>query len=600
MSQMLNKEEMRGQEERMKWWTDAKFGMFIHWGLYAIPGKGEWHMYGAKIPVKEYERLADEFEPQAFDAKTWVAIAKRAGMKYIVITAKHHDGFAMYDSKTEPFNMVQATPYRRDPLQELAQVCREEDIKLCFYYSHVIDWHHPHSVHNAANNTWDYNMGEKHFPTYWNELVKPQIQELLTQYGDIGLIWFDTAGGLSYEDSIDMMNHVRRLQPNCLMNSRVSHYKGLGDYQSKGDNETPMYGEDTRLWETPMTLNETWGFSPRDQRWKTTDSLIRKLVNIVSKGGNLLLNVGPSPQGIIPEESVQRLEQIGDWLRRNADAIYGATASPFPYEMDWGAITMKENQLFLHIDNERWPKSALRINGILSKVKRAYWLADREQQPLSCQQSCADSQDEQHTGAGLQIRLPKAPFDQTVTVVVLEMEGRVEVDPQIMVLPSGVLTVDITTGEITENDWNDSNDSGNSSEQKPEANRSKLSPAVSRTAAWSIMIPEQGTFEVQITSFKRHDADFQEAFGEGVQLRLADQVLRSIPAEDSEISDSPACQHPYSEMISILGEIHIHTPGVYPMDLMSTLIKGRNPTFTEIWQADKVKLRSVRLVKKPD
>ncbi|WP_229106616.1 alpha-L-fucosidase [Paenibacillus sp. 1001270B_150601_E10] len=587
MAQMLNEEgQVKQDEERMKWWTDAKFGMFIHWGLYAMPGKGEWHMFGAKIPVEEYEKLADQFNPAAFDAKKWVQIAKQTGMNYIVITAKHHDGFAMYDSKTEPFNIVQATPYKRDPMKELAEACKAEGIKLCFYYSHVIDWHHPHSVHNAANNTWDYNMEEKHFPTYWNELVKPQIKELLTEYGDIGLIWFDTAGGLSYEDSLDMVNHVRSLQPSCLMNSRVSHFKGLGDYQSKGDNETPMYGEDTRPWETPMTMNETWGFSPRDQRWKSTDSLIRKLVNIVSKGGNMLLNVGPSPEGNIPPQSVERLQELGEWTMRNAEAIYGTKASPFPYEVNWGAITMKEGRLFLHVHNEHWPQGEFQVNGIASKIKRVYLLADAEQQPLVFTQTISDTVSQQ---AILRLNLPEQPIDRSVSVIVLEMEDSVEVDARMALLPSNELKVDITAGEVTE---------GHSLGEEYQGTEGIEKREEVRATEWELHLDEAGIYEVQIYSFMRHDVNFSEAYGEGIRLTLAGQTLQIVPRADIEVSDSPACQHPYTEIISMLGEVQVKEPGTYPMMLVSSLIKGRNPKFTEIWQADKVKLRAVKLVKR--
>lgn len=215
-------------------------------------------------------------------------------------------------------------------------------------------------------------MEEKQFDRYWNELVKPQIKELLTEYGPVGLIWFDTAGGLSKEASEVIITHLRRIQPDCLINSRVSQYRGMGDYQSKSDNETPMYGEESRPWEMPMTM----GYSPKDQAWKPTDSLIRMLANIVSKGGNLLLNVGPSPKGTIPEPAVERLREIGAWTERNAEAIYGTTASPFPYEFDWGTLTAKPGRLFLHVFNDKWLRGQLKLQGMRSRVIKAYLLAD--------------------------------------------------------------------------------------------------------------------------------------------------------------------------------------------------------------------------------
>ncbi|SHE11528.1 Alpha-L-fucosidase [Chlamydia abortus] len=574
---MSNSTEVK-QAQRMKWWTEAKFGMFVHWGLYAIPGQGEWQMYSEKIPVKEYEKLAGQFNPVRFDAREWVRIAKEAGMKYIVITAKHHDGFAMYSSSVEPFNIVDATPFKRDPMKELAEACREEGIRLCFYYSHVIDWHHPHSVHNAANNTWDYRMEEKDFPIYWNSLAKPQIRELLTQYGPVGLLWFDTAGGLSKEDSEDMVAHVRSLQPECLVNSRVSHFKGMGDYQSKGDNETPMYGEDERPWETPMTLNRTWGFSPKDQVWKTTESLVRKLVHIVSKGGNLLLNVGPSPEGTIPGESVERLKELGEWTGRNAEAIYAASASPFPYEFDWGAITAKPGKLYLHIHNDKWPKTGkLVLRGVRNRVSHAYLLADPGKRALETEQTFDDGL-QLHT---LAIGLPAQAPDSYVSVVVLELEGENDIDSEFTVLPSGSLKVDIPSGRLTEGHEIAGIEGGG--------------PV--RKAEWSVMVPQPGTYRLSLVSFRRTDAVLEEGFKAGVELVMNDRPFVGIPKEDRIITDSPACQHPYSEVHSIMGEVEIPRPGHYSLTLKSALIKERHSKFTEIWQADPVKLRSVMLVR---
>ncbi|CAH8712679.1 alpha-L-fucosidase [Paenibacillus thiaminolyticus] len=563
----------RMQAERMSWWTEAKFGMFIHWGLYALPGEGEWHMYGSKIPVAEYESLAEQFNPVRFNAREWVRLARQAGMKYIVITAKHHDGFAMYGSQAEPFNIVDATPFQRDPMKELAQACQEEGIRLCFYYSHVIDWHHPHSVHQSANNIWDYKMEEKQFDLYWNELVKPQLRELLTEYGPIGLIWFDTAGGLSKEDSEDIVAHVRRLQPDCLINSRVSHYRGMGDYQSKGDNETPMYGEESQPWETPMTLNETWGYCPKDQVWKTADSLIRKLVNIVSKGGNLLLNVGPSPKGTIPEPAVERLREIGTWTERNAEAIYGTAASPFPYEFDWGAVTAKPGRLFLHVFNDKWPRGHLKLQGMRSRVLKAYLLADPLKRVLPLTHTYHGGT-ERHT---LSVSLPDTAPDQSVSVIVLEVEDVNDLDTGFTVLPSGMLKVDVTSGEVTKADG-----LGDGT-------------MAARRAAWDIAITEPGTYSLSLISFKRADGALADSYAEGIRLTFAGETIETVPQEDSIIAESPACQHPYKEVHSRLANVFIPVPGTYELTLTSTLIKDRNPRFTEIWQADKVKLRSVML-----
>lgn len=558
-------EEQTKATERIKWWQEAKFGMFIHWGLYATLAKGEWVMAASKIPVKEYEQFATQFNPKEFNAKEWVGVAKRAGMKYIVITAKHHDGFAMYHSKVEKFNIVDATPFGRDLMKELAEECQKQGIKLCFYYSHVIDWHHPHSVHEYYNNTWDYNLEEKAFYNYWHNLAKPQIQELLTQYGDIGLLWFDTAGGLSKKDSKELVEFVRSFQPNCLINSRVSHWPNIGDYQSKGDNEIPMYGEDSGPWETPMTLNQSWGYSDRDQVWKTPESIIRKMVNIVSKGGNLLLNVGPTAEGIIPEKSVEVLEQAGEWIERNGEAIYGTNASPFPYELEWGAVTIKPSRMYLHVNNEKW-SDQLKLFGLKNKVVKAYLLADSERRNLPITQSYTESIDHHVLG----IDLPKSAPDQYISIIVLELEGNAQVDDQFMQQVSGSVNLDLVHAETA-----------------VEKNE--------KTAKWDFKITQPGAFDVVLVNFKKINTVWEDHYHEEVKVHIAGQELKTIPQEDQLIKDSPACQYPYSEVHSILGRVHLYDSGNNSLTLTCNKIQEKS-FGTEIWQAEAVKLRSIKLV----
>ena len=565
---------------RTTWWTDAKFGMFVHWGLYAIPAKGEWVMYAEQTPVNEYEKLAEQFEPTGFDAKAWVSLAKAAGMRYIVITAKHHDGFAMYHSKADPYNIVDATPFGRDPMKELAEACREEGIRLCFYYSHVIDWHHPHSLHKECNNTWDYKLEEKRFPEYWNGKAKPQLAELLTQYGPVGLIWFDTAGGLSDEDSKDAVRHVRSLQPDCLINSRVSHYAGMGDYVSKGDNEIPMSGEDTRPWETPMTLNQSWGYTTKDQVWKTAEALIRKLVNIAGKGGNLLLNVGPTAEGTIPELSAKRLREVGEWTHRNAEAIYATAGSPFPCELEWGAITVKPGKLYLHVHNDKWPDGAIRLNGVRNQVTRAYMLADSGQRALQTEQM-HDGKLDVHT---LTVHLPAQPSDKHVSVVAIELAGDNDFDRTITQLPYGTLKLDVPLAQVS---------------LVREQDDTAGTPAL-RSAEWRFTMVHPGTYDVVLVNFKRVNADWAEQFKEGIEFDFAGQTYACEPKEDAVETDSPSCQHPYSEIHSYVGRIAIEESGTYTMTLRSTKIKDRTPKFTEIWHADAVKLRAVKLVRAHD
>ncbi|WP_233146980.1 alpha-L-fucosidase [Paenibacillus selenitireducens] len=565
------------QDLKTKWWTDARFGMFIHWGLYAIPAKGEWIMYAERTPVQEYEKWAAQFNPTKFNANAWVKLAKDAGMRYIVITAKHHDGFAMFHSRSDTYNIVDATPFGRDPMLELAEACKEAGIALCFYYSHVIDWHHPDSMHKEHNNTWDYNQEEKQFSKYWHGKVKPQLTELLTEYGRVGLLWFDTAGGLSEENSRDIVQHVRNLQPDCLINSRVSHIMGMGDYVSKGDNEIGMSGEDTRPWETPMTLNQSWGYTTKDQVWKSTESLLHKLVNVIGKGGNLLLNVGPSPEGTIPELSADRLREVGEWTHRNAEAIYGTTGSPFPCELTWGAVTTKPGRVYLHIHNDKWPEHEVRVHGIRNRITRAYMLADPNQRELKVVQTYEVSLD-LYT---LILEVPSQPSDTHVSVLVLELAGENDFDPTLTQQPYGGFQLDVPWAKVTDVHTVEDLDTSR----------------IIRSAEWTFTLVRPGTYELMLVSYKRYDATWEGLYPEEIEIDTTGAQMVCAPSEDAVDTDSPACQHPYTPILSKLGEITWEEAGTYRLTLRSSKLKDPAPRFTEIWHADAVKLRAIRLVR---
>jgi alpha-L-fucosidase len=346
-------------DPRLDWWRDARFGLFIHWGLYAIPagewkgeripGIGEWIMFRARIPVREYEQLARQFNPVKFDAKEWVGLAKRAGQKYLTITAKHHDGFALYDSKVSDYDIVDATPFGRDPIKELAEECRRQGIRLCFYYSQTQDWHHKW----GDGNDWDYAVPtDEQFDRYVREYAAAQVRELLTQYGPIGMIWFDTPKRMTTDQSRFLANLVHELQPECLVNGRIGN--DVGDYAETRDNVIPdeMVEMD---WEVPATINHTWGFKHYDEDWKSEEDLIRKLVDIVSKNGNYLLNVGPTAEGVIPQPSVERLEAMGRWLERNGESVYGTKAGPLQ-GLGWARTTASRRDpstVYLHVFD--WP-----------------------------------------------------------------------------------------------------------------------------------------------------------------------------------------------------------------------------------------------------
>ncbi len=422
----------KSQDEKMQWFRQAKFGLFIHWGLYCIPagewkgqpvpGIGEWIMNRAKIPVAEYEQLAKQFNPVKFNAEEWVQMAEDAGMKYIVITSKHHDGFAMYGSQVSKYNIVDATPFHRDPLKELSAACARHNIKFGFYYSQSQDWHEPAGM----GNTWDFGPdAEKDsiYDSYLRGKAEPQVKELLTGYGPVALIWFDTARMMTGERGPRFIDLMRTIQPAALIDGRLGV---KGDYRSTGDNQIPneVLKED---WEVPATLNHTWGFKKDDTDWKTTDDLTFKLVDIVSKGGNYLLNVGPTSEGVIPQASQDNLRGVGKWLKVNGESIYGAGPTPFGPELgevdnttkdkkgnpgfkiakDWRCTT-KPGKLYIHFF--KYPAGAFELSKVDGKVKKAYLLADAKHSSLKMKQ----------TGDKLSVTLPANAPDAIDSVLVLE------------------------------------------------------------------------------------------------------------------------------------------------------------------------------------
>lgn len=407
---------MSNDEKKLsrQWFRSAKFAVLFHWGLYSlaagtwkgkrIHGIGEWIMYRGRIPVREYETLAAQFNPVKFSGKEWARIAKAAGMKYIVVTAKHHDGFAMFKSKASQYNIVDATPYKRDPLLELAEACEKEGIRLGFYYSQFQDWHEP----DGAGNTWDFPQ-ERKFENYFNAKALPQVRELLTNYGPVALIWFDTPGTMSREDSLRLVQAVHELQPDCLINSRIGN--GVGDYDSLGDQEIPLVARGG-LWESVDTHNDTWGYVEFDRNWKSPRELVERMVKVVGKGGNYMLNVGPTGLGQIPAACAGILREVGAWVGRNKEALYATDASPLGL-LPWGECTSRSGKLYLHVLD--WPQSErLVVPGVTAKVKRAVLLTDARRRPLRVS-----------VGKGaVSIRVPRVAPDSPATVVALDVAGK--------------------------------------------------------------------------------------------------------------------------------------------------------------------------------
>ena len=424
------------KEERLAWFRDAKFGMFIHWGPYSrlagewegrrvpVGENAEWIMQKLRIPVERYREMARRFDPVRFDAARWCSLARDAGMRYLVITAKHHDGFAMYDSDVGEYDIVDWTPFRRDPLKELSEACPERGVRFGFYYSHREDWNEPF----AYGNDWDFDFDPEEepaaFESYLGGKAKPQLRELMTRYGPIALVWFDR-GMYTPEQGQAFADLVHGLQPRTLVSGRVGHYDQelLGDYQSLSDNGMPIGGIE-EYWESPGTLNDTWGYSRFDTGWKTPAAVVERLARIVGAGGNYLLNVGPTGEGEIPRATVEILEEVGRWVNRNGESIYGTTGSPFG-PLPWGYATVKGERVFLHV--VRWPDDGrLRVPGLRNEIRTAYPLLDPAR-PLRWERS----------GSDVALAVPAAPLDSLNTVLVLEIAGAPVVDPPVVAQGAG-------------------------------------------------------------------------------------------------------------------------------------------------------------------
>ncbi|MBS1724264.1 MAG: alpha-L-fucosidase [Armatimonadetes bacterium] len=421
----LAQETTAQKDKRMKWWREARFGMFIHWGTYSVlageyggrKNLGEWIREEAHIPINDYNKLTQRFNPTKFDAEKWAELAKEAGMKYVTITTKHHEGFALFDSNYTDYD-VMSTPFKRDIMKELSDAVRKNGMQMCWYHS-IMDWHHPDYLPRRSWETGDRPANGADMDRYC-EFLHHQVSELLTKYGPIGVMWFDGEWESTWNHARgqSLYDLCRKLQPNVIVNNRVDVGRGgmggmsdagfAGDYGTP-EQEIPATGMPGVDWETCMTMNDHWGYCRADLNFKSTKEIIRMLCDIASKGGNYLLNVGPTPEGEIPPQSVQRLKEIGAWMRVNSNAIYATTASPFQ-NLPWGRCTAKGETLYLHVFD--WPTDGrLVVPGLGNQVVGAKLLAGNK--PLQVAS----------TDGGVVVQVPKAAPDAIASVVALQIKG---------------------------------------------------------------------------------------------------------------------------------------------------------------------------------
>ncbi len=386
-------ESTADRDQRMGWWRDATFGMFIHWGAYAVPageykgkevkGVGEWIMHTANIPISEYETYVRSFNPVQFNAKEWVAIAKNAGMKYIVITSKHHDGFSLWDSKVSTYDIMDAAPYKKDILKELSDACKEAGIKMCFYHS-IMDWHEPDA--ESKKEYTHQNTVNPDFTKYREQYLKPQLKELVEKY-DPAVLWFDGEWIPEWteDQGRDLYNYLRSIKPGLIINNRVGKgrdgMQGMNLYKNAaGDFGTPeqeiLEGTSDTDWESCMTMNDSWGFKKSDNNWKSAEVLIHNLVDIAAKGGNYLLNVGPTAEGLIPQASVDRLKEMGDWLKINQEAIYATKSTKKYKEGDVKYTLSKDGNYVYAIATKNVEGELVLTNVNIKPGSKVYMLGD--------------------------------------------------------------------------------------------------------------------------------------------------------------------------------------------------------------------------------
>lgn len=564
------KESMKNHEQRIAWWRNAKFGMFVHWGVYSLPG-GEWKgnkvsgyaehlMRKEKITRADYLALARQFNPVKFNADEWILAAKNAGMRYFIITSKHHDGFAMFDSKVSDFNIMKQTPFGRDPMAELAAACRKHGVKFGFYYSHAFDWEHP----DAPGNDWEYNNpggdknlfggpdgGRKWFDwhpellpkavKYVDEKAIPQIKELLQKYHP-DILWFDTPSKLPLSENIRILKAIREVDNKVVVNGRLARSSDIsfGDYKNTADRPAEFYPVEGD-WEAIPTTNESYGYHKYDLSHKTSAHFIQLMASAASRGGNLLMNIGPMGDGRIDPKDLEILNAIGKWVKVNEESIYGTSVTPLPLQ-SWGTSTLGKNKLYLHV--YQWPANRqLVVGGLKSKIKKAYLLADPSRKALNWRKP---------NNLDLSITLPEKAPDEASSVIVLETDGNVESDP-VRLLTGEKITQRLLAFDAAQEGKGFRYGDGKTDRYYVEGWNKK-----DQSLSWKFRIEEPMSFNVGMKYIA------VAAGGGKVQLRLNGKILFDQVAI-ADRQNGPA--------FKALGPLTLQ-PGTYALEIAATEIEG--------------------------
>lgn len=583
--------------------SNARFGLFIHFGLYSVPagiwqgdtipvgGMAEHLMRLLRIPRDEYRQIAKQFNPSKFDSREIVSLARKAGMKYIVFTAKHHDGFAMFDSEYDLYNIKDGTPYGKDLLKELSEECKRQGMKLGVYYSHTRDWDEYHSV-TSYNNDWDWSGDDpaRDARIYMEAKVKLQLEELLTNYGDIYCLWFDTPYDIPEDLATEIYNLVKELQPSCMVNSRIG--AGLGDYGIMGDNQVPP-GVLQGSWECPATMNHSWGYHQLDTTWKSSEHMIMQLADLSSKNINYLLDIGPRSDGSVPEESIQKLEKIGEWMNTNGEAIYGKGPSPWFQEMDGFRVTSGKDALYLTLLDPELEKITLynlnneitRVESLDGEIRIPFTSRKLEVPPIRV----------------LELTLPPELRDLVFPVIQISMKGSPDVSDHPTQMGSGnvllqcgmahtegkagKLEIAGMDGVIDTNNW-------------PYFSTRNWT-STGDYLKWNLNVTEPGTFEVQVVNVstvrsleshhRKWDALYQDAGDMNqLSLELDGQNIRGPLTGKEEVSSFRSMYRP--EFISRIGRIKIDRPGSFEAVLKAEYINPQDKDGLVIYEVRLIKI----------